>query len=627
MDEECVAENVTRKIEKRAKKKSNKCKRSEENTIGMQEGRGIVTVKAIEHVQISEKEDVTEMERVRKRDKEKKKNKEIEIKKGAGESEQTAAYGEESSGDAVDNAVKKRKKREKDKNRNGMFETGINKEVEGKESKRWSEGESVSGTTCSKERKTKKAKRNHDNGDSEKEKEDGNEVGTRKQNSKIPVERKKRKKEKIVSEDDNCWQESSDKAKHVEGDLSSMQKENVPGNVESVSYVGNATKELKRKKKKKKKSKERESFNADSVDKHTINDDTQIDGVEYGNKRKKKKKAELVENSSDDARDTQVEYASKGKKRKTKTVENDSDDRISDTNDENRNVKQDDLVRGKRFTLDEDNIVKESVYKYIHERQLGDEGLNMVLNCKKHPEIKGCWREIASAIPYRPYLSIYFRAQVLLRRSVFRKWTPEEYEKILNYHENHDNEWKALADELGEHQKHVRNTWCRIKMRDMNRGRWSQEEYQKLFDLVNIDLRSKVSQVKRSQHGMFRDNISWTMISEQLSTRPQARCCSKWYSQLTSRMVAEGVWADSDDYRLIDALYSLDATCVEDVDWDSLVEERSGIFCRKRWNQMALHIGHNTRKSFSEQVEILAQRYCPSLLEAREAWDSKPYVD
>ncbi|KAL7153481.1 hypothetical protein ABFS83_04G171700 [Erythranthe nasuta] len=592
MDEECVAENVTRKIEKRATKKSNKCKRSEENTIGMQEGRGIVTVKAIEHVQISEKEDVTEMERVRKRDKEKKKNKEIEIKKGAGESEQTVAYGEESSGDAVDNAVKKKRKREKNKNRNDMFETGIDKEVEGKESKRWSGGESVSGTMCSKERRKKKPKRNHENGDSEKEKED-----------------------------DNCWQESSGKAKHVEADLSSMQKENVPDKVESVSFVGNSTKELKRKKKKK--NKERESFNGDSVDKHTANlvhdDDTQIDGVEYANKKKKKKKKnKLVENSSDDKQDTHVE---------TKTVENDLDDPIFNTNAENRNVKQDNLVRGKRFTLDEDNIVKESVYKYIHERQLGDEGLNMVLNCKKHPEIKGCWREIASAIPYRPYLSIYFRAQVLLRRSVFRKWTPEEYEKILNYHESHDNEWKALADELGEHQKHVRNTWCRIKMRDMNRGRWSQEEYQKLFDLVNVDLRSKVSQVKRSQHGMFRDNISWTMISEQLSTRPQARCCSKWYSQLTSRMVAEGVWADSDDYRLIDALYSLDATCVEDVDWDCLVEERSGIFCRKRWSQMVLHIGQNTRKSFSEQVEILARRYCPSLLEAREAWDSKPYVD
>ncbi|KAL3824841.1 hypothetical protein ACJIZ3_020870 [Penstemon smallii] len=161
-----------------------------------------------------------------------------------------------------------------------------------------------------------------------------------------------------------------------------------------------------------------------------------------------------------------------------------------------------------------------------------------------------------------------------------------------------------MADELGKHRWHVKDTWRRIKMRNLNKGPWLQKEYQQLFDL----------------------NICWTAISDKLSTRPQSTCCNKWYKQLTSPMVDQGLWADSDDYRMLGVLYILDANCIEDVDWDNLLDGRSGDVCRKRWNQMVLYIGNHRSKSFAEQVDVLAQRYCPNLVEAREAWDSKPRV-
>ncbi|XP_042490208.1 uncharacterized protein LOC122070156 isoform X2 [Macadamia integrifolia] len=89
-------------------------------------------------------------------------------------------------------------------------------------------------------------------------------------------------------------------------------------------------------------------------------------------------------------------------------------------------------------------------------------------------------------------------------------------------------------------------------------------------------------------------------------------------------MVAEGLWQDADDFRLLIALYNLDASCVEDVDWDNLLDLRSGDVCRKRWDQMVSHIGKHGCNSFAEQVEVLSKRYCPELLELREAYDSKP---
>ncbi|KAG5103508.1 hypothetical protein JHK84_048477 [Glycine max] len=46
----------------------------------------------------------------------------------------------------------------------------------------------------------------------------------------------------------------------------------------------------------------------------------------------------------------------------------------------------------------------------------------------------------------------------------------------------------------------------------------------------------------------------------------------------------------------------------------------------KWWNQMVQYIGEHGGKSFAEQVEILAKRFCPDLLEVREAFDAKPVI-
>ncbi|XP_022730307.1 RNA polymerase I termination factor [Durio zibethinus] len=285
------------------------------------------------------------------------------------------------------------------------------------------------------------------------------------------------------------------------------------------------------------------------------------------------------------------------------------------------------LVYGRRYSKEEDEILMNAVANYIDSHELGDEGVNMVLNCRLYPEVKNCWKEIQAGIPWRPLGSVYHRAHVLFERDEKRPWTPEEYEVIHKFVEKHGTNWRLLGDTLGKYRHHVKDTWRRIKLTNTSKGHWSQEEYQNLFDLVNLDLCMKASEEKKSKHGMLRDNICWTAISDKMQTRAFANCCKKWYDSLASPMVAEGIWADVDDYRMLNALCSLDACCMEDVDWDNLIEHRSGDICRKRWNQMVQHIGPHRDKSFAEQVEILANRYRPDMLDAREAYDSKCPVD
>ena len=287
----------------------------------------------------------------------------------------------------------------------------------------------------------------------------------------------------------------------------------------------------------------------------------------------------------------------------------------------------DGLIRGKRFTPEEDETIKQAVLDYIESHGLGDEGLNMVLYCRSHPDVRHCWKEIGAALPYRPYSSVYYRAHILFERGEKRKWTAEELEFIKKVQEQHGSDWKSIAEALGKNRFHVKDAWRRIKYINIKRGSWSQEEYQQLFDLVNLDLRARaLEEYRKAKHGMLRDNISWEAIGNKLATRTSSRCCKKWYEQLTSPMVAQGVWSDTDDYRLINALFVLDACCMEEVDWDNLLEHRSGDVCRQRWNQMVRHIGEHGRKSFAEQVETLAKRFCPDLVEEREAFDSKPVI-
>ncbi|KAM1270684.1 hypothetical protein ACFX13_032564 [Malus domestica] len=380
----------------------------------------------------------------------------------------------------------------------------------------------------------------------------------------------------------------------------------------------------------------------------------------------KKEKTKNSKNSRSEVQETGGEkLGSKSRTQENNSLENDGNvhgtgDEISNRNTEDENSTQketskrvhfaDDIevfslsdgskdaevgkVRGKRFSAEEDELVKKAVLTYIEEHQLGDEGIDMVLNCKNYPEIRNCWKDIGETLPWRDKKSIYYRAHMLLERASERTWTKEEYEKVRRAANEAKEKgeakpnWRKVGNELGKHRIHVKDAWRRIKLQNMKTGVWSQEEYQTLFDLVNKDLRMRALEEKKySKHGMLRDNIKWEAISETLGTRTNPVCCQKWYNQLASPLVADGQWADVDDYRLVYALDSLDACCMEEVDWDDLLEHRSGDVCKKRWNQMVRHIGQYAMKSFAEQVEILSKRYCPDALEAKEACDSKPIVE
>ncbi|CAH2080142.1 unnamed protein product [Thlaspi arvense] len=425
------------------------------------------------------------------------------------------------------------------------------------------------------------------------------------------------RKKKKPSEDQDVEENNNDSAKDAEAE----------GN------VVNSTKDAKKKGKVKKK---KQSADTEAVE------NSNNDGTKDAKKKKPSEDSEAEENNNDSTKD-----GKKKRKKQQKGKKSDEDaatpssksskkvkfsDQVEvfpaedeESEEEGGEVEEVELVRGKRFTEEEDELIKKSVQEYIDNHALGDEGVKMIMECGSHPEVKGCWKEIAAALPWRPYVGVYNRAHTLFEAGSKGIWTQEDFDFLVEYVKKHGNDWKAIGDAMGKSRKHVKDAWRRIRLSVKKKGHWSREEYQTLFDLVNKDIRMKAFQEKRAKHGMLRDNIPWMAISDKLRTRDHTLCCNKWYDQLQSPMVAKGIWANVDDYRLIDELTNLDAACVDDVDWDDLLDNRDGDICRKRWNQMVHNIGLPGSKTFAEQVEILSKRYCPELAEDREDFDNRPF--
>ncbi|KAI4384392.1 hypothetical protein MLD38_002557 [Melastoma candidum] len=277
-----------------------------------------------------------------------------------------------------------------------------------------------------------------------------------------------------------------------------------------------------------------------------------------------------------------------------------------------------DVAVGKRYTKEEDELLKQAVHNYIESHRLGDNGLEMVLHCRSHKQ-KGCWREISKSLPWRSYRSIYYRAHTLFERAGDKPdWSPEELELVLQHHKKYGPMWKQLAEVLGKYRYDVKNMFRIINHGQLRRGKWTPEELDTLYELVNKDLRMSMNMEKKTHQGIFRDNIAWTALSEQLGTRHFTTCCTKWY-RIASPMVSQGIWNDSDDYRLVDALVSLDKCSFVEVDWDNLLEHRTGELCVRRWKELIRSVDRHYTKTFAELVEILSKRYAWDVLEAREA--------
>ncbi|KAB8102216.1 hypothetical protein EE612_033572 [Oryza sativa] len=344
-----------------------------------------------------------------------------------------------------DNKLKKKKKKERkvEMAGDGQVLAGSTDENAGLEHAEMGRGEKEQG------KKSKKSKRKHEDGEPVADGSAGDEIMANR-------DKKRRRKEHSVE--------------LKEGDQVNISKK-------AVKTKGN-----------KKRKNESDKFNPDlSTDALTGEDKVGGDGKNDKRKKKNDTSTRRNEVGRDDKNDKKKKKSREGnggrKGEKEKAAQSKDKVRrvsfsdavevfsINDGEDEdNGKNAESEVVHGKRFTPEENATLMEAIMSYIEMKQLGENGLEMIRACSKHPELKGCWAEIGKSLPHRPLTAIYKRARILLYRSDERKWTPEEYEKIRRHVEKNGTSWISLAQELGKSEIHLKDTWRRIKPKNLKSG-------------------------------------------------------------------------------------------------------------------------------------------------------------
>ncbi|PQQ20689.1 RNA polymerase I termination factor [Prunus yedoensis var. nudiflora] len=149
--------------------------------------------------------------------------------------------------------------------------------------------------------------------------------------------------------------------------------------------------------------------NVQTTGDETSNSNIEVVYVEYSNKRKKRAKSKKHVNVGDCNEDEkEIAKSDKGKSKNPKKWDCNEDEKEIAKSDKGKVFPPCDapkdaekgLVQGKRFSEEEDKLVKEAVLTYIEEHRLGDEGIDKVLNCRSNsPKSKIVGRILGQPYP------------------------------------------------------------------------------------------------------------------------------------------------------------------------------------------------------------------------------------
>jgi hypothetical protein len=146
-------------------------------------------------------------------------------------------------------------------------------------------------------------------------------------------------------------------------------------------------------------------------------------------------------------------------------------------------------------------------------------------------------------------------------RATHLKWNPEEDAKLLEAVEEFGQVWVAVAALFpGRTNTQCRQRWVNHLNPDINYGRWTLEEDEKLTDAVK-------------KHGS-----SWVAVAAKIPRRRDTHCRRRWVNYLSSTPYR--VWKPEEDAKLIEAVTTLGT------DWvavAAMVPSRTNLQCRQRW--------------------------------------------
>ncbi|XP_043240215.1 cyclin-D-binding Myb-like transcription factor 1 [Amphibalanus amphitrite] len=256
------------------------------------------------------------------------------------------------------------------------------------------------------------------------------------------------------------------------------------------------------------------------------------------------------------------------------------------------------------WSREEVETLSANMQQYCRERGI-DNPEDIIFRCSKD-ERKNFYRTVACGIN-RPLFSIYRRIiRMYDHKNHVGRYTEDEVEQLRNLRAIHGNRWGTIGALMGRSAASVKDR-VRVLRDNCNQGKWLKEEEERLEQAVYDLTETLPGQPVTS-------GINWAAVAQQVITRTEKQCRSKWLNNLNWKTMGGDEWTRDDDYRLIDVLYELQLSEEGDVDWTAVADDwprnsvRSPQWLRGRWWTLKQQFKNHQRLGFREVLSGLRAR-------------------
>ncbi|KAM6962136.1 cyclin-D-binding Myb-like transcription factor 1 [Tautogolabrus adspersus] len=253
------------------------------------------------------------------------------------------------------------------------------------------------------------------------------------------------------------------------------------------------------------------------------------------------------------------------------------------------------------WSKEEIDILMSNIERYVKGRGI-DDPAEIIFEMSKE-ERKDFYRSVALGLN-RPLFAVYRRVlRMYDNRNHVGKYTPDEIEKLKALREKHGNDWATIGAALGRSASSVKDR-CRLMKDTCNTGKWSEEEERRLaevvYEMAGVTPGSAVT-----------GGVSWATVADQVSTRSEKQCRSKWLNYLNWKHSGGTEWMKEDDLNLIRRIAELEVEDENEIKWEDLAggwsSVRSPQWLRSKWWSIKRQVANHKEIPFSVLLKGLQE--------------------
>ncbi|XP_051247699.1 cyclin-D-binding Myb-like transcription factor 1 isoform X3 [Dicentrarchus labrax] len=253
------------------------------------------------------------------------------------------------------------------------------------------------------------------------------------------------------------------------------------------------------------------------------------------------------------------------------------------------------------WSKEEIDILMSNIERYVTGRGIEDPA-EIIFEMSKE-ERKDFYRSVALGLN-RPLFAVYRRVlRMYDNRNHVGKYTPDEIEKLKALREKHGNDWATIGAALGRSASSVKDR-CRLMKDTCNTGKWSEEEERRLaevvYEMAGVTPGSAVT-----------GGVSWATVADQVRTRSEKQCRSKWLNYLNWKHSGGTEWMKEDDLNLIRRISELEVEDENEIKWEDLAggwsSVRSPQWLRSKWWSIKRQVANHKEIPFSVLLKVLQE--------------------